>query len=63
MLTILVIVSWTLVPSNIAGKTKKSVFSTALLIAYCAGNCIGAQVFQAKDAPRYIPANLICLVM
>lgn len=63
MLTLLTIVGWTMVPSNIAGRTKKSIFSTALLIAYCAGNCIGAQVFQDKDAPRYIPAIVVCSVM
>lgn len=54
---------WTLLPSNVAGRTKKSVTSTILLIAYCAGNCIGAQVFQSKDAPMYIPAIVICAVM
>lgn len=54
---------WTLVPSNIAGRTKKSVTGTVLFIAYCTGNCIGAQVFQAKDAPRYIPAIIICSCM
>ncbi|KAJ2973197.1 hypothetical protein NQ176_g6746 [Zarea fungicola] len=54
---------WTLVPSNIAGRTKKSATGTVLFIAYCAGNCIGAQVFRAKDAPRYIPAIIICSAM
>lgn len=56
-------VMWTLLPSNVAGRTKKSVTSTILLIAYCAGNCIGAQVFQDKDAPMYIPAIVVCAVM
>ncbi|KAF3011469.1 hypothetical protein E8E14_005182 [Neopestalotiopsis sp. 37M] len=55
--------TWTLIPSNIAGRTKKSVISTVLLIAYCTGNTIGAQVFQEKDAPRYIPAIVVCSVM
>ena len=54
---------WTLLPSNVAGRTKKSVTGTVLFIAYCTGNCIGAQVFQAKDAPRYIRAIVICSVM
>lgn len=54
---------WTLLPSNVAGRTKKSVTSTLLLVAYCAGNCIGAQVFQAKDAPTYIPAIVVCATM
>lgn len=56
-------VIWTLVPSNIAGRTKKSVASTVLFIAYCAGNSIGAQVFRAKDAPTYIPAIVVCSTM
>lgn len=56
-------VMWTLLPSNVAGRTKKSVTSTLLLVAYCAGNCIGAQVFQAKDAPTYIPAIVVCATM
>ena len=28
------------------------------LIAYCTGNIIGPQVFQAKDAPTYRPAEI-----
>lgn len=56
-------VMWTLLPSNVAGRTKKSVTSTILLVGYCTGNCIGAQVFQAKDAPMYIPAIVVCAVM
>lgn len=54
---------WTLLPSNVAGRTKKSVTSTLLLVAYCAGNCIGAQVFQSKDAPTYTPAIVVCATM
>lgn len=54
---------WTLLPSNVAGRTKKSVTSTVLLVAFCIGNCIGAQVFQDKDAPMYIPAIVVTAVM
>ncbi|KAH7410564.1 major facilitator superfamily domain-containing protein [Cadophora sp. MPI-SDFR-AT-0126] len=54
---------WTFLPSNVAGRTKKSVTSALLFIAYCVGNAIGAQVFQAKDAPRYIPGLTVCGVM
>ncbi|GME36964.1 hypothetical protein OIDMADRAFT_135607 [Neofusicoccum parvum] len=54
---------WTLLPSNVAGRTKKSVTSTILFVAYCAGNAAGAQVFRAKDAPRYIPAITVCSAM
>ncbi|RAH64131.1 uncharacterized protein BO66DRAFT_444296 [Aspergillus aculeatinus CBS 121060] len=35
-------VIWTLLPSNVAGRTKKSSTGTVLFIAYCRGNCIGA---------------------
>ncbi|CAI7587773.1 unnamed protein product [Penicillium glandicola] len=54
---------WTLLPSNVAGRTKKSVTGTVIFIAYCVGNSIGAQVFQAKDAPKYIPAIVTCSIM
>ncbi|KAG8691523.1 hypothetical protein FRC11_002113 [Ceratobasidium sp. 423] len=42
-----------LITRNIAGQTKKSVVLTMSLIAWAAGNMIGPQVFQTKDAPRY----------
>ncbi|KAJ1301039.1 hypothetical protein OPQ81_003460 [Rhizoctonia solani] len=42
-----------LITRNIAGQTKKSIVLTMSLIAWAAGNMIGPQVFQAKDAPRY----------
>ncbi|KII84837.1 hypothetical protein PLICRDRAFT_167211 [Plicaturopsis crispa FD-325 SS-3] len=54
---------WTFLPSNVAGRTKKSVTATVLFVAYCAGNAIGAQIFQAKDAPRYTPALITCAAM
>ncbi|KAL8276929.1 hypothetical protein RQP46_010657 [Phenoliferia psychrophenolica] len=47
--------SWSLIPSNIAGRTKKSAVSAITLIAYCAGNAAGAQAFRPKDAPHYRP--------
>ncbi|KAF8607267.1 MFS general substrate transporter [Ceratobasidium sp. AG-I] len=42
-----------LITRNVAGQTKKSVVLTMSLIAWAAGNMIGPQVFQTKDAPRY----------
>lgn len=42
-----------LITRNIAGQTKKNVVLTMSLIAWAAGNMIGPQVFQTKDAPRY----------
>lgn len=49
--------------SNVAGRTKKSVVSTIMFIGYCVGNAIGAQMFQAKDSPRYVPALIACAVL
>lgn len=54
---------WTILPSNVAGRTKKSVTATVLFIAYCTGNSIGAQIFQAKDAPRYLPGLTACGIL
>ncbi|GJP89469.1 hypothetical protein CBS63078_8643 [Aspergillus niger] len=49
-------------PSNVAGKTKQTVVSAMTLIAYCAGNMAGAQVFRTKDAPRYVSGTVACSV-
>jgi hypothetical protein len=56
-------VIWTFLPSNVAGRTKKSVTASLLFIAYCVGNAVGAQVMQDKDAPRYIPGITVCAAM
>lgn len=32
------------------------------LMAFCIGNLIGPQLFQAKDAPDYVPAKIVLLV-
>ncbi|KXT01677.1 hypothetical protein AC578_2811 [Pseudocercospora eumusae] len=42
------------------GRAKKSVTATVLFIRHCAGNAVGAQLFQDKDAPRYIPGLTGC---
>ncbi|KAJ6513057.1 MFS general substrate transporter [Mycena sanguinolenta] len=54
---------WSMLSTNIAGRTKKSVISVVLFIAYCFGNAVGAQVFQAKWAPRYRPSTVILSVI
>ncbi|KAL1709121.1 major facilitator superfamily domain-containing protein [Schizophyllum commune] len=54
---------WTMVPSNVAGRTKKTVMSSIMFVAYCVGNAIGAQIFRAEDAPRYVPAIISCGVL
>jgi ACS family allantoate permease-like MFS transporter len=48
------------VTSNIAGGTKRTVVSSLSLVAYCGGNMAGAQVFQTKDAPRYLTGTIAC---
>ena len=57
------LVIWTFLPSNVAGRTKKSVTATLLFVGYCVGNAVGAQVMQAKDAPRYITGITVCASM
>jgi hypothetical protein len=54
---------WTLLPSNVAGRTKKSVVGSVMFIAYCVGGAIGVQTFRAEWAPRYIPAIVLCGIM
>lgn len=54
--TITGLMIWSIAISNVAGRTKKSVVSTSLFIAYCTGNSIGAQLFRAEWAPNYLPA-------
>ncbi|ERT01980.1 hypothetical protein HMPREF1624_00275 [Sporothrix schenckii ATCC 58251] len=51
-----------LIATNIAGWTKKTTVAAMYLIAYCVGNIIGPQVFRAKDAPDYRPAEITILV-
>ena len=45
--------SLSMVSSNVAGFTKKSVVSAMMFLAYCAGNIIGPFLFFADEAPRY----------
>ncbi|KAI3607681.1 major facilitator superfamily transporter [Moniliophthora roreri] len=53
---------WLFLPSNVAGRTKKSIVSSILFVAYCTGNAAGSQFFRAKDAPRYVPAIIACAI-
>ena len=50
------LIVFTMLPSNVAGRTKKSAVGTALFIGYCAGNSAGSQIFQSRWAPDYTPA-------
>ncbi|KAK3942785.1 putative mfs allantoate [Diplogelasinospora grovesii] len=51
-----------LISTNVAGWTKKTTVAAMYFIAYCVGNIIGPQVFQAKDAPDYRPAKITIIV-
>jgi ACS family allantoate permease-like MFS transporter len=51
-----------LISTNVAGWTKKTTVAAMYLIGYCVGNIIGPQVFQAKDAPDYLPAKITIIV-
>lgn len=56
--------AWTLIPSNVAGRTKKTIISSATFVGYCVGNMVGAQIFKEADAPRYVPGTVgacVCL--
>ncbi|KKY14753.1 putative major facilitator superfamily transporter [Phaeomoniella chlamydospora] len=54
--------AWTLIPSNVAGRTKKTIISSATFLGYCVGNMCGSQIFKSKDAPRYIPGTIGCTI-
>ncbi|KAF4968679.1 hypothetical protein FSARC_3965 [Fusarium sarcochroum] len=54
---------WTFLPSNVAGRTKKTVTATAIFVAYCVGNAVGAQMFVASDAPKYIRGLTACAIL
>ncbi|KAI0376190.1 MFS general substrate transporter [Hypomontagnella monticulosa] len=54
--------AWTLIPSNVAGRTKRTLTSSFTFVGYCVGNMVGSQIFTAKDAPRYIPGTAGCAV-
>jgi ACS family allantoate permease-like MFS transporter len=45
--------AWTLIPSNVAGRTKKTIISSCTFMGYCVGNMAGSQIFKDADKPRY----------
>lgn len=51
-----VILSWNLLTSNIAGHTKRSTANGLWFVFYAAGNIAGANIFFAKEKPRYFSA-------
>ncbi|KAH8669089.1 major facilitator superfamily domain-containing protein [Xylariales sp. PMI_506] len=42
-----------LLQANVAGRTKKNVFTSSVFVSYCIGNLIGPQTFLTREAPRY----------
>jgi ACS family allantoate permease-like MFS transporter len=45
--------AWSLIPSNVAGRTKKTIISSCTFLGYCVGNMAGSQIFKDADKPRY----------
>lgn len=46
-------ISLSIISSNVAGFSKRSVVSASLFVAYCAGNIVGPQFFVASESPTY----------
>ncbi|KAH7115860.1 allantoin permease [Dendryphion nanum] len=51
-----VILSWNLLTTNIAGHTKRSTANGMWFTLYAAGNIAGANIFFAREKPRYFSA-------
>ena len=60
--TDLILISLSLVASNIRGNTKKSAVSAVYFVGYSVGCIIGPQLWQKKDAPRYIKGTISSIV-
>lgn len=48
-----VILCWIFLNANVAGSTKKTITNGLWFTFYAAGNIIGANIFYAKQKPRY----------
>lgn len=46
-------ISMSLMSSNVASFTKRSVVSALIFMAYCVGNIVGPQFFLESEAPSY----------
>ncbi|SGZ56557.1 CIC11C00000003657 [Sungouiella intermedia] len=51
-----VILCWIFMNANIGGSTKKTITNGFWFTLYAAGNIIGANIFKAKEAPKYTSA-------
>ncbi|KAK7028360.1 MFS general substrate transporter [Favolaschia claudopus] len=47
---------WTLITSNVAGRTKKTIISSATFLGYC------LEIFKTADAPHYTPGIITCSI-
>ncbi|KAF4459575.1 MFS general substrate transporter [Fusarium albosuccineum] len=52
-----------IITRNVAGQTKKGITMTMVFIGWSVGNLIAPQIFQEKDAPRYLPGFLVHIVI
>ncbi|KAK1138293.1 hypothetical protein N8T08_003043 [Aspergillus melleus] len=52
-----------LVTRNIAGQTKKGITMTLVFVGWAVGNLIAPQIFQEKDAPRYLHGFLAHIII
>ncbi|KAF5210707.1 hypothetical protein E0198_003589 [Clavispora lusitaniae] len=48
-----VILCWIFMTANIGGSTKKTVTNGFWFVLYATGNIIGANIFYAREAPKY----------
>jgi len=58
--------SLSLIATDVAGYTKKTIVSAVLFLAYCAGNIAGPQAFLSKESPYYrtgCEVYIICLCL
>lgn len=58
--TLILVYQW--ISANVAGSTKRAVSTALITGSFSIGNIIGPQTFQARDAPRFIPAKVAVLV-
>ncbi|TPX10390.1 uncharacterized protein E0L32_008609 [Thyridium curvatum] len=54
-------IMYSLLSSNIAGYTKKTVSGTLYFISYCVANIVSPQTFIATQAPRYTTGIIVSL--
>jgi len=48
---------------NTSSHTKKSTVNSITLFASSVGDIIGAEIFQPKDAPSYIPGKISIMIL